>query len=187
MFNGNGTSILKAFKEKGYITAQSDNICGRELYDLEKDNIKNLEFDNFDHENIAMFCDPNFYKKERPFTAFIGPYSFKRRCLYGRDTFDYVLDYGKLFWETYKDEPKFLRLAFQEAHEGTGEVVTLLDISLEKFLNNFAINGYLDDTVIFFVSDHGNNMFGFYEMFKVEDFVMEKVLPLWIILIPNLN
>ena len=45
--------------------------------------------------------------------------------------------------------------------------------------------GYLDNTVIFFVSTHGNNMFGFYEMFKVEDFVMEKALPCWLILMPK--
>ena len=185
MFNMNGTSLLKAFKQKGFITGQSNNICTRELYDLENDYTKKIEFIKFDHENIAMMCDPNYYKKERPFTAFLGPYSLKRRCLYGRDTFEYVIEYGEKFWEAYINEHKFLRLAFQEGHEGTGEVVTLLDIALEKFLKKFQNNGYLDDTVIFFVSDHGNNMFGFYEMFKVEDFVHEKPLPFWFILFPK--
>ena len=28
-------------------------------------------------------------------------------------------------------------------------------------------------------------MFGFYEIFKVEDFVMEKALPCWLILLPK--
>ena len=185
MFNSNGTSILKAFKEKGFMTGQSNNICSRELYDFENDFVKNINFENFDHENIAMMCDPNFYKIENPFTAFLGPYSLKRRCLYGRDTFEYVLEYGEKFWETYKNEHKFIRLSFQEAHEGTGEVVTLLDVAMEKFLKKFQKKGYLDNTVIFFVSDHGNNMFGFYEMFKVEDFVMEKALPCWLILLPK--
>ena len=184
-FNENGTSILKLFKKKGYITGQAYDMCSREIYDIEKDNLKYTDFDNYDHENIAMFCDPNYYKRERPFTAFLGPYSFRRRCLYGIDVFDYVFEYGKQFWEAYINEPKFLRLAFIDGHEGTGEVISLLDVRLEKFLKNFQNNGYLNDTVIFFVSDHGNNMFGFYQIFSFEDFVTEKTLPFWIILFPK--
>jgi len=185
MFNSNGTHIIKAFKERGYITGQSNDICSRELYDLENDYTANMTFEDFDHENIAMMCDPNFYNLENPFTPYLGPYSIRRRCLYGRDTFDYVLDYGEKFWDAYKNERKFLRVAFQDAHEGTGEVVRYLDERLEIFLNSFKNKGYLNDTAIFIVSDHGNNMIGFYNIFQVEDFVLEKTLGSWFILLPR--
>jgi hypothetical protein len=181
--NGNGSSILKLFKKKGYITGQAYTLCSREIYDIE-DNVKNTDFETYDHENIAMFCDPNYFKIESPWRAFIGPFSFRRRCLYGFDTFEYVLEYGKQFWEAYINEPKFLRLSFIEGHEGTGEVVTLLDINLAKFLYNFQKKGYLNDTAIFFVSDHGNNMFGFQQILHFEDYFMEKSLPFWYILFP---
>ena len=184
-FTDNGTSILKIFKKKGYITGQAYDMCAREIYDIEKDNLKYTDFENYDHENIAMFCDPNYYKRERPFTAFLGPYAFKRRCIYGFDAFEYVFEYGKQFWEAYIEEPKFLRLAFIDGHEGTGEVVSLLDKKLGKFLKDFQKKGYLNDTVIFFVSDHGNNMFGFYQIFMFQDFVTEKTLPYWYILFPK--
>lgn len=185
MMNSNGTNIIRAFKQRGFITGQSNNICSRELYDLEDDYTKDMDFEPFDHENIAMFCDPNFHNLENPFTPYLGPYSIKRRCLYGRDTFDYVLEYGEKFFDTYKNERKFLRVAFQDAHEGTGEVVRYLDERLGVFLESFLKKGYLDDTAVFFVSDHGNNMIGFYNIFQVEDFVMEKTLASWFMILPN--
>lgn len=185
MFNSNGTNLIRGMKERGFITAHSNNICSREMYDLEDLYTENLDFEDFDHENVAMFCDPNFHNYENPFTPYLGPYSIKRRCLYGKDTFDHVLDYGEEFWKTYKDQRKFLRVAFQDAHEGTGEVVSYLDKRLGKFLNNFYEKGYLDDTVVFFISDHGNNMIGVYNIFQVEDFVMEKTLASWFALFPK--
>jgi hypothetical protein len=185
MYNKNGTHIIKFFKEKGYITAQSNNFCSRELFDIEDGYIDNVEWEKFDHENIAMFCDPNYFSPNNPYTPYMGPYSVKKRCLYGKNTFEYVLDYGKKFWETYSNERKFLRLAFQDAHEGTGEVVKYFDDHLFEFLKNFEENGWLNDTAIFFVSDHGNNMIGFYNIFNCEDFVLEKTLATLFMLLPK--
>ncbi len=185
MFNSNGTSILKHIKKKGYITAHANNICTRQLYDIEDNYTENIIYDNFDHENIAFMCDPNFYNPENRFTPYMGPYSIRRRCLYGRDTFEYILEYGEKFWETYINEHKFLRLSFQDAHEGTLEVVKYLDVKLAEFLENFDKKGYLKDTAIFFVSDHGNNMIGFYNILQAEDYVLEKTLGTWFMLLPK--
>ena len=132
-----------------------------------------------------MFCDPNYYNPENRFTPYMGPYSIRRRCLYGKDTFEYVLEYGEKFWETYINDHKFLRLSFQDAHEGTLEVVKYLDVKLAKFLENFEKKKYLDDTAIFFVSDHGNNMIGFYNILQVEDYVTEKTLGTWFMILPK--
>ena len=185
MFNSNGTSILKYIKNKGYITGHSNNICTRQLYDIEDNYTENIVYENFDHENIAMMCDPNYYNPENRFTPYMGPYSIRRRCLYGKDTFEYVLEYGRQFWDSYINEHKFLRLSFQDAHEGTLEVIKYLDIKLANFLEDFDKKGYLKDTAIFFVSDHGNNMIGFYNIFQVEDYVLEKTLGTWFMLLPK--
>lgn len=185
MFNSNGTSILKHIKKKGFITGHSNNICTRQLYDIEDNYTENVEYDNFDHENIAMMCDPNFYNPENRFTPYMGPYSIRRRCLYGRDTFEYVIEYGEKFWETYSKEHKFLRLSFQDAHEGTLEVVKYLDVKLAEFLEKFDKKGYLKDTAVFLVSDHGNNMVGIYNIFQFEDYVLEKTLGTWFMLLPK--
>jgi ABC-type multidrug transport system permease subunit len=181
----NGTNIIKYFHEHGFISAQSNNICSRELYDIEPGYIENLNWEKFDHENIALFCDPNFFNPENPFTPYMGPYSVRKRCLYGRNTYEYVIDYGEKFWETYIEEKKFLRLSFQDAHEGTGEVVRYLDEYLENFLNKLDKKGWLDKTAIFIVSDHGNNMIGFYNIFGCPDFNKEKTLASWYMLLPK--
>ena len=185
MFNSNGTSILKHIKKKGFITGHSNNICTRQLYDIEDNYTENIEYDSFDHENIAMMCDPNFYNPENRFTPYMGPYSIRRRCLYGRDTFEYILEYGEKFWKTYSKEHKFLRLSFQDAHEGTLEVVKYLDVKLAEFLEKFDRKGYLKDTAVFLVSDHGNNMVGIYNIFQFEDYVLEKTLGTWFMLLPK--
>jgi hypothetical protein len=185
MYNKNGTTLIRHLKKNGFITGHSNNICSRELYDLEDGYIDNLEYEDFDHENIALFCDPNFFNLENPFTPYMGPYSIKKRCLYGRNTFEYVLEYGEKFWETYIDERKFLRVAFQDAHEGTGEVAKYLDEELFTFLDKFEKRGWLNDTAIFFVSDHGNNMIGFYNIYNCEDFIMEKTLASLFLLMPK--
>ena len=186
MFNSNGTSILKHIKKKGFITGHSNKKnCTRQLYDIEDNYTENIEYDNFDHENIAMMCDPNFYNPENRFTPYMGPYSIRRRCLYGRDTFEYILEYGEKFWKTYSKEHKFLRLSFQDAHEGTLEVVKYLDVKLAEFLEKFDKKGYLKDTAVFLVSDHGNNMVGIYNIFQFEDYVLEKTLGTWFMLLPK--
>ena len=185
MFNSNGTSILRYMKQKGFITGHSNNICTRQLYDIQDDYTENIRFESFDHENVAMMCDPNYYNPENRFTPYMGPYSIRRRCLYGRDTFEYVLEYGEKFWGAYLDNHKFLRLSFQDAHEGTLEVVKYLDVKLAEFLENFDRKRYLQDTALFFVSDHGNNMIGFYNIFQVEEYVMEKTLGTWFLLLPK--
>jgi len=180
-----GVHFLKYLHDKGFISGQSNNFCSRELYDLEEGFIDNITFVPFDHENIALFCDPNYFSVENPYTPYLGPYSVKRRCLYGRDTHEYVLEYGEKFWETYLNQKKILRLSFQDAHEGTMEVVSYLDKKLYDLLNNFQKKQWLNDTAILFVSDHGNNMIGFYSIFSVNDFVIEKTLPTLFLMLPN--
>ena len=58
----------------------------------------NFTFVDFDHENLAMFCDPNYYTSLNSHgLLFNGPYSLIRRCLYGKDIFEYELEYAKQF------------------------------------------------------------------------------------------
>ena len=55
---------MKFFNEKGFITAASHNSCNKEIFDWSKDLFEGTSFSYYDHENVAMFCDPNFEDKE---------------------------------------------------------------------------------------------------------------------------
>ena len=181
----NGTFIIKYMKERGYITGQSINLCSRELFVTMNNCLNKVEFSDFDHENVAMFCDANYYNRDYPYPLLQGGFSAIRRCLYGRDTYEYVLEYGQKFWETYRDNKKFLRLGFIDAHERTQEVVKYLDEPLFLFLNNLLKKSLLENTAIFFVSDHGNGMYGFYRDIQADDFLFERTLAFWFIILHN--
>ena len=172
----NGTSLIKYMKSQGYITGQSTNLCSKELFVTMNNCLNEVEFSDFDHENVAMFCDPNYYDRTNPYPVFSGPFSIIRKCLYQKDTFEYVIEYGKQLWENYKENKKFLRLSFIDAHEGTGEVIKYLDKPIYDFLIYLLDNNMLKNTAIIFASDHGNGMPSIYNVIDSEDYLYENVL-----------
>ena len=175
--------IIKYYKERGFVTGQSINLCSRELFVTMNNCLNRVEFSDFDHENVAMFCDANYYNRDNPYPFLQGGFSIIRRCLYGRDSFEYVLEYGTKFWEAYEDNKKFLRLAFIDAHERSEEVVKYLDEPLTQFLENLYNKNLLKNTAIFFVSDHGNGMYGFYRDINADDFFFENTLAFWFMIL----
>jgi len=178
-------SYNKYFKEAGFVTGQGHGYCGKDIFDIENGNLEKFTFEYFDHEINPIFCDPNFTIPGSPFAILNGSYSMKRRCLYGRDTHSYIFDYARSFWEQYENEQKFFRLAFQDAHEGTGEVVRYMDDKIVSFFEFLEKNGSLKDTIIVFHSDHGVNMPGFYTFVDAEDFNIEKSLPTFFMFVPK--
>jgi hypothetical protein len=178
-----GQNIIKYFKDNGYITANIGNICSKELFAVEK-KITSIYFDRYDHENIAMWCDPNYYDRRNPYPINKGEFSVIRRCLYGKEVHEYVFEYAKDFWKKYKKNRKFSRLSFIEGHEITGEVIKYLDEPLYQFLNEFIEKGYLNNTSIIIASDHGLH-YGIYINTQREDALIENFLPLLIFVLPN--
>lgn len=69
------------------------------------------------------------------------------------------LDYATKFWEAYPDVRKFMRLHISDAHENTGEIIKYADDHLLKFIYNFHTKGYLKDTQIIIIADHGEHFF----------------------------
>ena len=170
------------FKNNGFITSQAYNYCSREIIDIEED-VVHYPYEAFDHEYIM--CDPHYSIPRTPYSLIKGSYSYLRRCLYGKDTNFWQFNYGKEFWKSYKNEKKFLRLGFQDGHEGSGEIVKYLDDNLFDFLNFIENEGEIDKTAFLFHSDHGLNMPGFFSGFEMEEFWIEKNLPFLYLVLPN--
>ena len=164
--------LLTLLKNKGYITAQSANFCFKEFL-LNQQNynfFKDTNIEEYDYENIAMFCDPIFLNEMK--TPSI------KKCLYGKNSFEYVLEYGYQFWTKYTNNKKFLRLGFFEGKEKTGEVIKYLDYYLYQFFENLYQNNYLNNTIVFLVSGQGNSFNDlFNHIFYINyDFYLEKYL-----------
>ena len=183
--------LVKFFKQNGFVTGNTGNLCEKDSCELTEDlyYYNKLSYDGFDHENIGMFCDPNYSSEDSPYPIFSGPYSILRKCLYGQDTFKYMLEYGKKFWDTYPENKKFLRMMFQDGHEPTGQVVKYLDEYLYNFLEELYENKKLENTALFILSDHGNSYFNYiyYYILKSDDSMIEGNYATLFIMLPNNN
>lgn len=179
-----GISILKFFNEKGYITASTHNSCNKEIFDWETKRY-NITFDNYDHENVAMFCDTNFEDKHKKWSIIKGKSSILRKCLYGKDSFEYNFNYISQFLETYKNQRKYFRISISDGHEGTAEVIKYVDNYLSSFITNILSN-YLDERSVFIIlSDHGAHLPGPYDILLYNERIIEKYLGLLLFILPN--
>ena len=111
-----GTHFIKYYRDLGYITGRASNFCSVELFPVYKWNIYELKGLKFDHEHFGLFCDPNFIEPKAPFSSIKGPYSFRRKCSYGTDSFNHVFNYGLEFLKAYEDQPKVLHISFNDLY-----------------------------------------------------------------------
>eukprot|EP00347_Sterkiella_histriomuscorum_P010429 403376333 len=178
------SSIFEFFQEQGFITGKSQNYCEFSYY-TQPPSINEIQPHKvFDHENVAFSCDPHYHNKENPHLPNSGPYSIFRHCLYGKDTYEHVLDFGTQFMNLYPKDKKLLVLNFIDNHEGTGEVVKYLDQPLTQFMTDMQQKH--PNTTILLMSDHGWHMNGLGMMMTGKDQSMvEKHLP--VLYIANLG
>ena len=166
IFYGNraGSNIIritKYFKENGYVTSYSNEMCLRELTIT----LHNMKYEEIgDHELIL--CDPN--RKHANLLV--------KKCLYNKLTTAHLYEYGNQFWRKYKDNRRFLIIASNDGHEGTLECLKYLDSTIFTFLNNLFNDNLLKDTTIFLLSDHGTAIPSPYYM--TQFYQTERFLPM---------
>ncbi|CDW79651.1 duf229 domain containing protein [Stylonychia lemnae] len=154
-------SIIGYFKEQGFITGYTSNICETNIFlqnNFFADYVRNTPAD---HENVAMTCDPHLFDYIRGTEQFQGHFSIFRRCLYGKDSFEFTFDYAKQFFKAYNQDKKIMIVVLMDMHEGTGEVINYLDKPLAKFLNEM----HQDNTTVIMFSDHGPHLGGIKKKF----------------------
>lgn len=106
--------------------------------------------------------------------------------MYGRDVFDIQFEYIDKFWSAYPDVRKVFRTHLSYAHETTGEVIATADEGYADFLQSFYEKGYLNNTQVMIVADHGAHMVTLRTPFFPDDSRMiENALPILIHLTPK--
>ena len=172
-------SILKDYKENGYITCNIQDVCHKELMEIGP--LKNYIYIEFDHEYVAPSCDPNIY--ELGYSLFYSSNGIIKKCLYGKENFEHILDYARQFWKSYEKNKRFLRIVNSYAHEYTGEKSKYTDDSLYNFLRELYDNEQMENTTLYIAADHGYvGLFGIYEILKSNDWEIEYALPVLIII-----
>ncbi|ORX95862.1 hypothetical protein K493DRAFT_314804 [Basidiobolus meristosporus CBS 931.73] len=185
------TAIWDAYHRHGYLTGRADDLC----VDWEQD-YNHLSTGDVDHEMISPFCLPDYYPLYgHPFGNFKGPYSIVKRCTVGRAVHDYMFEWMDKFLTTYgkdsmhhkvpqqKGDKFFLLGSFIDGHEGTGDVLPVLDGSFSDFITNLSPE-VRNSTAIFLVADHGLHMglnFAFTSNGQIENAapMLTTLLPKW--------
>ena len=179
-----GENFVKYYKAQGYVTGHTGTTCGKEIFSVNNLLLsQEIDYDMWDHENIAMFCDPNFFDYRYPINK--GVASVLKRCLYGKYGFEYMIEYTKQFWQLYPDNKKLFRIHFNEGHDGTMSLVKYLVDPLYEFVKMFFDNHWLNDTFIFIMSDHGNHILGPFAVLRPRDYLLETTLGTLFFIIPN--
>ena len=181
-YKDNGIHFSHYFKKKGYIIGRVNTFCEKET----AFNIKNKKqflYTIWDHEGLSLPCIKSIYKE-----FLVSRLStLLKKCFFGKDIFEYALEYLESFWTIYLEQSKLFLFQALEGHEPTGQLIGHFDEILYNFFNKFYKNGYLNDTVIILFSDHGMHLTGPLYLFDSQDFFIEKALPLLFLIIPNDN
>lgn len=180
-----GIFLPKHLKENGFVTGSAGTICSKDSLFPDELDMPNVDYEPYDHENVALFCDRNYY--DYGYSLINGINSVLHRCIYGKEGYEYAMEYAELFWNAYKDNKKFFRLHIYESHELTQELIKYADDKILHFFESFFKKGYFDDTLFLILSDHGNNFGSYYSLFETvaEDRRIEGLLPVFIVIIPN--
>ena len=168
------------FHENGFIIGRANSYCEKECV-FNTNNLYKHAY--WDHENLSLACLKAFYN-----SIFIDKLnSLITKCLFGKQLFEYSLEYLESFWNTYKNQNKMFLLQSLEGHEPTNQVIGYLDDILYKFLIKFYSNKWLKDTPIILFSDHGEHLNWPLYLTNSLDYLYEKTLPILLLIIPNNN
>ena len=172
-------SILKRYKENGYISCNIQDVCHKELMEIEP--LKNYRYIEFDHEYAAPSCDPNIYSSG--YDPYYSENGILKKCLYGKENFEYALEYARQFWRIYKDNKRYLRIVNTYAHEYSGEKSKYTDSALYSFLRELYDSEQMENTTLFLAGDHGYvGLFSIYKILGANDWKAEYPLPLLIVI-----
>lgn len=96
------------------------------------------------------------------------------------------LNYTMQFWDAYKDNRKFFRTHFSDNHEFFGIGSQYLDNDLANFFREFERKGYMSDTIVTIISDHGTHPFSAHFVFLPDDSRgLENYLPVLFTILPK--
>jgi hypothetical protein len=179
-------NVFKYFSQNGYVTGMFDDECKMSTVLYEPD-LDRPPFYNWDHFGSSISCDYNYDRGTvRNLMFSSGRNSQYKRCLYGKNLLQIQFEYLMQFWEAYPDVRKFFRTSSNYAHEFSGELVQYADDDFVEFLQSFYEKGYLNDTQLLLISDHGAHFLTMrVNAFPDDSRRIENALPLLIHLAPK--
>lgn len=108
-----------------------------------------------------------------------------KKCLFGKQIFEYALEYLESFMKAYFDYNKMFLFESGEGHEPTGQVIGYLDDILYNFFFKLYSEKILLNTTIILFSDHGQHLNLLLNVLKFKEYFYEATLPFLFLILPN--
>ena len=167
---GNGTYFAHYFRNQGYILGKTSTYCEKSSLIFSHKNNK-LNDIRWDHEGISLSCIKGIYRGFLVHKLI----SLIKKCMFGKQIFEYALEYLETFLKAYFDNNKMFLFESGEGHEPTGQIIGYIDDFFYKFLYKLYSKHFFSNTTIIIFSDHGNHLNGIGYYFKLKDFFMKEL------------
>ena len=176
--NGHGNYFAKYFKDQGYIIGKATTFCEKSSIILNNNKLNEIRWD---HEGISIPCIKGIYR------SFLihKLNSLIKKCLFGKQIFEYALEYLESFLKAYFDYNKMFLFESGEGHEPTGQVIGYLDDILYNFFFKLFSEKFSLNTTIILFSDHGQHLNLLLNLFKFKEYFYEATLPFLFLIFPN--
>jgi hypothetical protein len=133
--------IWKRYKENGYVTQWAEDMQAIGTFQMRMLGFKNQPVDHY--------MRPFYLEAEKYY------FRFRRLCIGSISRHQNMFSWLKEFWLMYRKQPKFSFIFHSEASHNYNNPLSLLDDDLVNFLRMFKENGFLENTVLILMSDHG--------------------------------
>ena len=161
LFN-ESSNVFKTYSDNGYISGMFLDLCEAESVEFGNTYNSEQQFYHFDHFAGNIACDFNhdsitesFAAKDLEIVLSKGRNAPFRRSLYSKALHEIEFEYVKQFWDKYNDTRKIFRTFYMLNHETTGDLIGYADNDFVELLTYFHNKGYLQQTIVMFVADHG--------------------------------
>lgn len=159
--------IFKEAKSRGYVTSY----CEDSPY-----------IGTFQYRLLGFQNPPTDYYP-RPFFMAAEEYNSQDPHCYGSEKiYEYHLDLARKIYEQYSQNPKFIFHFLGEISHGNFNQVQVIDNDLLQFMTEFKSKGYLNNTIMIILGDHGWRFGDFRQTVQGK---LEERLPLFTMTFPK--
>eukprot|EP00727_Mastigamoeba_balamuthi_P009662 m51a1_g5318 hypothetical protein (869) ;mRNA; f:316471-321407 len=140
-----GLSMWELARGSGYVSAYVTEQCEwKDHFDIRG---------RPDYWPLGPFCLPEYQPPHDDSLPMLGPYSFARRCIAGREVHKHAMALLSEWWGAHAGSRRLAWGVFMEAHEPSTNVVRQIDAELAQLVAGQTMD--LSRAAVFLVSDHG--------------------------------
>ncbi|VVC43462.1 Hypothetical protein CINCED_3A003648 [Cinara cedri] len=160
--------IWHEFKKHGYVTGYAEDVADVGVFTYR---LKGFDQQPTDHYMRTYYVDATpMFNQQKPF------------CYGSLPRHKIMLNYVKDMFRVYEDKPKFMFAFHGELSHDYANKVAVAELDLVEWLEWFQRSGYLNNTMLVFMSDHGQR---FASVRDTQQGKLEERMPFFSFVLPK--